>query len=122
MTDQEPVTPTEPQPQPSAPTSGPPAQTPPHRAKVKRTRFSSAWVGAIVSAVLLVLLLIFIIQNSQKVKVSYLGFNGQISLGVALLLAAAAGVLLVAIPGTARIYQLRRTARRMAQDGTRARR
>ncbi|MFC5906493.1 lipopolysaccharide assembly protein LapA domain-containing protein [Streptacidiphilus monticola] len=89
---------------------------------MKRTRFSSAWVGAIVSAVLLVLLLIFIIQNSQKVKVSYLGFNGHISLGVALLLAAAGGVLLVAIPGSARIYQLRRTARRMAQDGKRARR
>lgn len=42
----------------------------------------------------------------------YFGTHGHLPLGVALLLAAVLGVLLVVIPGTARIIQLRITARR----------
>ena len=51
----------------------------------------------------LVLLLIFILQNSRKVQISYLGAHGHLPLGVALLFAAVRGILLVVIPGTARI-------------------
>jgi len=79
---------------------------------VRRTRTGSAWVAAIVAALILVLLLVFILQNSQRVKVSFLGTDGSLPLGVALLLAAASGLLLVAVPGTARILQLRRAAGR----------
>jgi uncharacterized integral membrane protein len=64
----------------------------------------------------LVALLIFIAQNSAQVSIHYFGFHGRISLAVALLLAAVAGILLVAIPGTVRIVQLRRTVRRQHQD------
>jgi uncharacterized integral membrane protein len=60
--------------------------------------------------------LIFIAQNSRTVTIHYLGFEGQASLAVALLLAAVAGLLLVAIPGTARIMQLRRALKRNAED------
>jgi uncharacterized integral membrane protein len=63
-------------------------------------------------AVILLLLLIFILQNGQKVDISYLGMHGHLPLGVALLLAAVCGVLLVVLAGTARIGQLRATARR----------
>ncbi|MGH3171075.1 MAG: LapA family protein [Trebonia sp.] len=63
-------------------------------------------------AVVLVLLLIFILQNSHTVDVSYFGAHGHLSLGVALLLAAVCGILLVAFAGTARIMQLRATARK----------
>jgi uncharacterized integral membrane protein len=83
-------------------------------AHVHRTRISSAWVASIAAAVVLILLLVFIIQNSQRVSVSFLGAHGQLPLGVALLLAAASGILLVAVPGTARIVQLRRAARKAA--------
>ena len=79
---------------------------------VPRTRTGSAWVAAIVAALILILLLVFILQNSQRVKVSFLGTDGSLPLGVALLLAAASGLLLVAVPGTARILQLRRAANR----------
>lgn len=82
------------------------------RASVRRTRISSVWVATIVAAIVLVLLLVFIAQNSQRVSVSFLGAQGQLPLGVALLLAAASGILLIAIPGTARIVQLRRAAKR----------
>jgi uncharacterized integral membrane protein len=63
-------------------------------------------------AVILLLLLIFILQNGTQVSVSYLGMHGHLPLGVALLLAAVSGVLLVVLAGAARISQLRATARR----------
>ena len=63
-------------------------------------------------AVILLLLLIFILQNGTQVNVSYLGMHGHLPLGVALLLAAVCGVLLVVLAGAARISQLRTTARR----------
>jgi uncharacterized integral membrane protein len=66
--------------------------------------------------VLLVLLIIFILQNPTRVDVSYLGFTGSLPLGVALLLAAVAGGVLVAIAGVARVTQLRMNARRTRHD------
>jgi uncharacterized integral membrane protein len=60
----------------------------------------------------LLLLLIFILQNGQRAEVSFLGAHGHLPMGVALLLAAIFGVLLVALPGTARIIQLRMLSRR----------
>jgi len=60
----------------------------------------------------LLLLLIFILENGQRVNIGYFGAHGHLPLGVALLLAAVLGVLLVVIPGTGRIVQLRIVARR----------
>jgi uncharacterized integral membrane protein len=62
--------------------------------------------------VVLILLLVFVLQNSRTVAIHFLGLSGHLSLAVALLLAAVLGVLLVAIPGTARIIQLRRSVKR----------
>jgi uncharacterized integral membrane protein len=83
---------------------------PTHR--VKRTRTGGVWVAAALFALILLLLLIFILENGQRVAISYLGAHGHLPLGVALLLAAVIGVLLVVIPGTRRIIQLRIVARR----------
>lgn len=70
--------------------------------------FNSLVAGAIV----LVLLLVFILENTQSVKISYFGATGHISLGVALLLAAVGGALLVGLAGGARVLQLRRRIKR----------
>jgi uncharacterized integral membrane protein len=79
------------------------------------------WVAAVLSALVLLLLLIFILENGQRVSISYFGAHGHLPLGVALLLAAVLGVLLVVIPGTGRIIQLRITARRHRRlDATKA--
>jgi uncharacterized integral membrane protein len=78
---------------------------------VRRSRFGGLWVGLIVAAVVLVLLLIFVLQNSQTVQVDYFGWSGHLPLAVAILLGVAAGTLLVALPGTVRILQLRRRVR-----------
>jgi uncharacterized integral membrane protein len=79
---------------------------------VKRTRFGGLWLASASFAVVLLLLLIFILENSKSVDVAYFGAHGHLPLGVALLLAAVLGILIVVIPGTARIIQLRLTARR----------
>lgn len=87
-----------------------PATPPAHR--VRRTRMGGLWMAAVAFAVVLLLLLIFILENGQGVAISYFGAHGHLPLGVALLLAAVLGVLLVVIPGTGRIIQLRVTAHR----------
>jgi lipopolysaccharide assembly protein A len=89
---------------------GQPAPLPQH--VVKRTRMGNVWFAAASFAVVLLLLLIFILENNHSVDVAFFGAHGHLPLGVALLLAAVLGVLLVVIPGTARIIQLRLTARR----------
>jgi uncharacterized integral membrane protein len=80
--------------------------------RVPRSRMGGAWVALVVAAIVFLLLLIFILQNGQRAQVSFLGAHGHLPMGVALLLAAVFGVLLVALPGTARIIQLRMVARR----------
>jgi lipopolysaccharide assembly protein A len=97
-------------PEPAAPPAAAPHSLPQHR--IKRTRTGGIWVAVGFFAVILLLLLIFILQNNTDVSVSYLGMHGHLPLGVALLLAAVCGVLLVVLAGTARIGQLRATARR----------
>jgi uncharacterized integral membrane protein len=94
-------------------TAAPANQAPaPAQHVVRRTRIGGIWVAAASFAVVLLLLLIFILENGQNVSIGYFGAHGHLPLGVALLLAAVLGVLLVVIPGTARIIQLRITARR----------
>jgi uncharacterized integral membrane protein len=93
-------------------TVGQPARTGQATKPTKRTHVGGIWVAAVIFAVILLLLLIFILQNSQHVRISYLGAHGRLPLGIALVLAAVCGVLLVVIPGTWRIVELRRTRRK----------
>ena len=82
------------------------------QAPIRRTRVSAIWVGLIIAAILLIGLLIFVGQNSRTVTIHYLGLDGRVPLAVALLASAVCGVLLVAVPGTARIIQLRRALKK----------
>lgn len=70
------------------------------------------WVASALFALVLLLLLIFILENGQLANIGFFGAHGHLPLGIALLLAAILGVLLVVIPGTGRIIQLRMLARR----------
>ena len=71
-----------------------------------------AWLAVVTLAVVLILLIVFIAQNTETVAVSFLGFKGHAPLAVALLIAAVAGLVLAAVAGTLRILQLRRRVRR----------
>src|SRR5580658_6743743 len=92
------------------PTPAAPAASQHHQ--LKRTRISGLWVAVGFFAVILLLLLIFILQNGTTVQIAYFGAHGRLPLGVAMLLSAVCGVLLVVLAGAARISQLRTTARR----------
>jgi uncharacterized integral membrane protein len=92
----------------------------PGRPAVPRSRVGGLWVASVVFALVLLLLLIFVLENGQRAQVSFFGAHGHLPMGVALLLAATFGVLLVALPGTARIVQLRMfDHRRRPRAGTR---
>lgn len=88
-----------------------PAPLPPQH-QLARTRTGGLWVAAISAAVVILLLLIFILQNGEQVEVALFGANPNLPLGVALLLAAVLGALIVALVGTARVVQLRHVAKR----------
>jgi uncharacterized integral membrane protein len=80
------------------------------------TRAGAAWVATGVALLLLVLLIVFILQNSTKVDVRFLALSGTIPLGMALLIAAVGGGVVVAIAGVARVTQLRLNARRIRRN------
>jgi putative membrane protein len=79
---------------------------------VEPTRTSMVWTMVGIGVVLLVAILVFILQNGQRVRVRFLMANGTLPLGVALLFAALLGALLVLVAGAARVLQLRVVARR----------
>lgn len=88
----------------SAPPSG--------RDPLRSSRAGRVWVGVVALAVVLVLLVVFIAQNTRKVTVTFLGWEGDTSLAVALLIAAVAALFVAAVAGSLRIWQLRARVRR----------
>ena len=76
------------------------------------TRISMVWTMVGIGAALLLAILVFILQNGQRVQVRFLMVDGTIPLGVGLMFAALLGALLVLTAGAARVLQLRRVARR----------
>jgi uncharacterized integral membrane protein len=89
--------------------------------KPKVTRAGMVWVATATVLVLLVLLIIFIMQNQDPVQLRYFGWDGFVQLGLALLIAAVGGGILVAAAGAARIIQLRANAHRARTEQTRRR-
>lgn len=101
------------EPQPDAPPQ--PNRGPEPPAQIPRTRVSSAWVMSGFAIIFITLMLIFILENLQQVKVSFVGASGSLPLAVALLFAALLGALVVLAIGAARILQLRILSRRHAR-------
>ncbi len=111
------------EPEPLSSTDGPP---PPHGdtgkhgdpvkdalAEVRHTRTKSAWVGIIVGAIVLILLLVFIVQNLDKQEIQLFFWQVNLPQGVSLLIAAIAGALITAVVGGARMFQVRRAVRKV---------
>ncbi len=84
----------------------------------RRTRLSGAWTAIVIGLVALVVILVFILQNGQKVEVTFLVFKGQLPLAVALLFALILGAVIVFAFGAARILQLRMVAGRARRKET----
>ena len=79
---------------------------------IEPTRTSMVWTMVGIGVVLVVAILVFILQNGQRVRVRFLMVDGTLQLGVTLLFAALLSALLVLVAGAARVLQLRVVARR----------
>ena len=99
-------------------TTQPPAETivtePPVSTanRMPHTRTGAAWFGICVAALLSVVLIVFMAQNTGRVEVSFLWMHGTLPLALALLIAAVGAAILTMVVGAARITQLRRLSRR----------
>ncbi|MDX3188316.1 lipopolysaccharide assembly protein LapA domain-containing protein [Streptomyces sp. MN03-5084-2B] len=80
--------------------------------RARPTRISGTWVAVIAGLLVLVVLLIFILQNLDPATVRFFGAEGSLPLAIAMLFSAIGGAVLVALIGGARILQLRKQARR----------
>ncbi|RYI99876.1 MAG: LapA family protein [Actinomycetales bacterium] len=93
---------------PTPPPEQQPEAKPEPKDPLRRSRTSGAWVGVLAAALLLVLLIVFIAQNTDDVHISFLAWGGEAPLAVALMIATVIGIALTAVVGTLRIWQLRR--------------
>jgi uncharacterized integral membrane protein len=89
-----------------------PSAARPEPAAPPATKTGIAFSGLLAGAIVLIVLLVFILENTASVRISFFGASGHLPLGVALLLAAIGGALLTGIVGAARIVQLRRHVKR----------
>ena len=105
---EQPTGPTGPAEAPVTPQPGRTAEDP-----LRGSRTSGIWFAVAVLALLLVLLAVFVLQNTQEVTISFFGGEVQAPLAAALLIATAGGALIVVTAGTLRILQLRRRVRRV---------
>jgi uncharacterized integral membrane protein len=94
------------------PLDAPAPKPPPPENAVKFTRAGALWSALIVGFLILIVLLIFIAQNTDSASFHFLGWNWSLPLGVAILLAAVLGGLITTMAGAARIVQLRRAAKK----------
>jgi uncharacterized integral membrane protein len=79
---------------------------------VKFTRAAALWSALIVGFLILILLLVFIMQNTDSTTIHLFAWQWNLPVGVAILLAAVCGGLLTVAAATARIIQLRRAAKK----------
>ncbi len=101
--------PSEPE-RPLVDTSAP--KPPPPEDAVHFTRAAALWTALIVGFLVLIVLLIFIAQNTDSGTFHFLGWSWSLPLGVALLAAAVLGGLVITLAGIVRIVQLRRAAKK----------
>lgn len=74
------------------------------------------WVALIIGLILLVLLLVFVLQNMNDVLISYMAWEFTLPLGVAMLLAAVAGGLIMAMVGSIRLIVVSRRLHKLEKE------
>lgn len=84
----------------------------PAKRDIPLTRTGAAWWGIWAGVAILILLIIFVAQNTAAVQITFLWMEGQIPAALALLIAGVAGAIIAMAVAAARILQLRRLARR----------
>jgi len=90
----------------------PAAPTPP-----MGTRTGATWVGICVGALVLVALVVFMMQNTAPVEVTFLGMHGSAPLALTLLIAGVGVGIIALVVGSLRIGQLKRRLRARVRHG-----
>ncbi|WP_422116775.1 lipopolysaccharide assembly protein LapA domain-containing protein [Brachybacterium sp. UNK5269] len=98
---------------PSAPSPAEQTSEPATEPATGGGKTAGLWIALILGAIVLVLLLIFVIQNDQSARFMYFSAEFDLPLGVAMLLAAIAGALVMALVGSVRMIQMHWTIRRL---------
>ena len=109
------VSPTEPTPpDPPVPPAPPESVKTPVTpvSEVGFTRAAALWSSLFFGFLILIVLLIFVAQNTESASFAFLGWHWTLPLGVAILAAAVCGGLVAVLAGAARIFQLRRAAKK----------
>ncbi|MEU5840967.1 lipopolysaccharide assembly protein LapA domain-containing protein [Rhodococcus sp. NPDC047139] len=88
---------------------------------IRRTRTGALWTALVIGILVLLLLLVFILQNLDSVTLELFAWDFSLPLGVALLFAALAGAVIVGLSGGLRILQLRHAANRQRTLGAKPR-
>ena len=103
----------------------PPAQSPEPASRAAAIEHDVArmnkgtWALVLAGLAVLVLLVVFIVQNRQRATVSFFGAHEHLPLGAALLLSAVVGAVSVTLFGAAREFRLRRHLRGEGRKRTR---
>ena len=84
--------------------------------KAKGSFAASTWIALIVDFLLLIVLIVFIMQNQHEVPMNFLGWSGEFPAGIAFLIFAIGGALIMALVGGWRMFELRRQLRKQAQQ------
>ncbi len=79
--------------------------------EIASTRASRAWTRILPALLLLAIILVFVFQNLENTKITFLMFSGTVPAALALIVASALGGLLVLAIGSIRIIQLRKVIR-----------
>ncbi|MBK0332555.1 DUF1049 domain-containing protein [Brachybacterium sp. MASK1Z-5] len=79
-------------------------------------RTAGVWIALVLGAIVLILLLVFILQNNHPANFHYFTADFSLPLGVAMLLAAIAGALVMALVGSVRMFQQSRTIKKLRKQ------
>ncbi len=74
------------------------------------------WIALLLGLLVLVLLLVFILQNNVPADFRYFGWSFSLPLGVAMLLAAVAGALIMGLVGSVRLFRLGHRVRKLEKE------
>ncbi|WP_235840448.1 lipopolysaccharide assembly LapA domain-containing protein [Corynebacterium yudongzhengii] len=87
-------------------------QPEPEERKIPSSLAGGTWAALIIGALLLILLIVFIVQNQPQVEVNMFAWSWQFPAGIAYLISAIIGALIMALMGGWRMLELRRQIRR----------
>ena len=74
------------------------------------------WIALILGALILIMLLIFILQNQVSADFAYLGWTFTLPLGIAMLFAAIAGMLVMGLFGSVRLFKVSHRVRKLEKE------